>query len=74
MIAYAEAAYGAEGFGDEGSNLKDMDGSSVAATMRRIRECEGSGFRLDLDRWDEQRSHPTYQDLEKVFKVASKSS
>ena len=74
LVAYIEAVYCVEGFGDEGANLRDMDGYSVAATMRRISECEGNKIKLDLNRWDEQRSHPTYQDLEKVPKAASKSS
>ena len=72
IVAYIEAAYCVSSFGDEGLNLKDMDGNSVAATMRRIAECEGWKIGLDLDRWDETRHHPTYQELVKVYNEAMK--
>jgi len=72
LVAYIEAAYCVSSFGDEGLNLKDMEGWSVAATMHRIAECEGSEIRLDLDRWDDRRHGPSYWDLEKIVKNANK--
>jgi len=74
LVAYIEAAYCVSSFGDEGLNLKDMEGWSVAATMHRIAECEGSKIRLDLDRWDDRRHGLSYWDLEKIVKAHSKSS
>jgi hypothetical protein len=67
LIAYIEAAYCVLGVGDEGEELEDMEGRSVAATMRRIAECEGWKIRLDLDRHDESRSGPTWVDLSKIM-------
>lgn len=74
LVAHAEAIFCVSSISDEGTNLRDMDGYSVAATMRRINECEGNSKRLDLDRWDEMRHKPSYQDLEKLVKEHSKSS
>lgn len=67
MIAYIEAAYCVMSIGDEGMTIKDMDGGNVAATMRRIAECEGTGLRLDLDRWDEFRHGPSYWGVVKAI-------
>lgn len=74
LVAYIEAAYCVSSFGDEGLNLKDMDGRSVAATMRRIAECEGWRISLPLDRWDEMRRRPTYHELAKIHNEAMKQA
>ena len=69
MIAFIEAAYCVISTGDEGLTIEDMDGGNVAATMRRITECEGSKIKFDLDRWGEQQSSPSYQDLAKIVEA-----
>lgn len=63
MIAYIEAAYCVMSIGDEGMDISDMDSHNVAATMQRIAECEGRKISLDLDRWEEMRTKPSYSDV-----------
>ncbi len=70
LAAYIEAVYCVSGFGDEGLKLGDVEGRDVAATMRRIAECEGWSFKLDLDRWDEHRRHPSHRELMTVYNDA----
>lgn len=66
-VAYAEAAFCVHGTHFEGRYLDHMDASDVFTVARWIRECEGQRIRLDLDRWDDQRTRPTYNDLVKMI-------
>lgn len=61
--AYAEAAFCVLGTHDEGRSLSEFTGKSVGAAARWIAECEGAPIRLDLDRWEDRRTKPTYSDL-----------
>lgn len=70
--AYAEGAFGVLGIYHEGRTLDDFGPKDVATVMRWVSELTGPSIGLDLDRWDERRNHPKYQDLVKIVEAAPK--
>lgn len=66
LVALAESIYAVMGFADEGYELDDVDAKMVVRTMARIAEAEGRRIDMDLDRWDDRRKGPRYEDLEKI--------
>lgn len=66
LVALAESVYAVLGFADEGYELDDVNAKMVVRTMARIAEAEGRGIDMDLDRWDDRRKGPRYEDLVKI--------
>jgi hypothetical protein len=72
LTAYVEAAYSADGFGDENMGLSDMRGHSIIATAKRINRAyyDRSWF-FELREWNESYDVPSEAELEKAIADAA---